>query len=208
MEEYDIEINCLLAIVHDQRSNMRLAGEMLCEESGNCKSLSCSAHCLHLCAEDGLAITTISQAIGAAKKLVVHFQHSALVTSELRKCQEVMSITPKKLQHCSTHWNSTLYMIQSLLHNRWPLTAVLADESVTRRQYRYLELSSQHWLILEDIAKVLEHLEVATVFLSAENNVSISAVLPIVHGLVTKLAVEEDSACVKQFKVQVSSALK
>ena len=121
-----------------------------------------------------------------------------------------MSITPKKLQqHCSTHWNSTLYMIQSLLHNRWPLTAVLADESVTRRQYRYLELSSQHWLILEDIAKVLEHLEVATVFLSAENNVSISAVLPIVHGLVTKLAVEEEeSVCVKQFKVQISSALK
>ena len=95
-----------------------------------------------------------------------------------------------------------------MLHNRWPLTAALADESVTRRQYRYLELSSQHWLILEDIANVLEHLEVATVFLSAENNVSISAVLPIVHGLVTKLAVEEDSTCVKQFKVQVSSALK
>ena len=188
---------------------MRLAGEMLCEESGNCQSLSCSAHCLQLCVEDGLAISTISQAIGAAKKLVAHFRHSALATSELRKHQEVMSITPKKLQqHCSTHWNSTLYMIQSLLHNRWPLTAVLADESVTRRQYRYLELSSQHWLILEDIAKVLEHLEVATVFLSAENNVSISAVLPIVHGLVTKLAVEEDSACVKQFKVQVSSALK
>ena len=60
-----------------------------------------------------------------------------------------MSITPKKLQQqCSTRWNSTLYMIQSLLHNRWPLNAVLADESVTRRQYRYLELSSQHWLIL------------------------------------------------------------
>ena len=123
---------------------------------------------------------------------------------------EAISITPKKLQQqCSTCWNSTLYMMQSLLHNRWPLNAVLADESVTRRQYRYLGLSSQPWLILEDVAKVLEHLEVASVFLSAENNVSISAMLPVVHGLVTKLAVEEeDSACVKQFKTQVSSALK
>ena len=55
----------------------------------------------------------------------------------------------------------------------------------------------------------MEHLEVATVFLSAENNVSISAVLPVVHGLVTKLAVEEeDSVCVKQVKTQVYSALK
>ena len=65
-----------------------------------------------------------------------------------------MSIAPKKLQqHCVTRWNSTLYMIQSLLHNRWPLTAVLADDiidTVTRWQYRYLELSSANWLILED----------------------------------------------------------
>ena len=111
-----------------------------------------------------------------------YFRHSALATSELRKRQEAISITPKKLQqHCSTRWNSTLYMIHSLLHNRWPLNAVLADESLTRGQYRYLELSSQHWLILEDVAKVLKHLKVATVFLSAENNVSISAVLPVVR---------------------------
>ena len=109
IQEYDLEISRLLAIVHDQCSNMRLAGEMLCEESGNCQSISCSAHRLQLCVEEGLAISTISQAIGAAKKLVAHFRHSALATSELRKRQEVMSITPKKLQqHCNTRWNSTL----------------------------------------------------------------------------------------------------
>ena len=49
MKECDIEINHLLAIVHDQCSNMQLVEEMLCEESGNCQSLSCSAHCLQLC---------------------------------------------------------------------------------------------------------------------------------------------------------------
>ena len=210
VEEYDIDINCLLVVVHDQCSNMQLAGEMLCELSGNCQSLSCAAHRLQLCVEEGLAISSIAQAIGAAKKLVSHFRHSALATSELEKHQEAMSIAPKKLQqHCVTRWNSTLYMIQSLLHNRWPLTAVLADDTVTRRQYRYPELSSANWLILEDVSKVLKHLEIATVFLSAENNVSISAVLPVVHGLLTKLAIEEeDSSCIKQFKTQVSSALK
>ena len=36
---------------------------------------------------------------------------------------------------------------------------------------------------LEDMSKVFEHLEVATVLLSEENNVLISGVLPIVHGL-------------------------
>ena len=55
----------------------------------------------------------------------------------------------------------------------------------------------------------MEHLEVATVFPSAENNASISAALLVVHALVTKLVIkEEGSACVKQFKTQVSNALK
>jgi len=87
------------------------------------------------------------------------------------------------------------------VHNRWPLTAVLADETVMKRHYRYLELSPAHWVILEDLSKVLEHLEVATVFLSEENNVSISGVLPIVHGLIAKLEVkDDDSSCINEFK--------
>jgi len=98
-------------------------------------------------------------------------------------------------------------MIQTLLHNRWPLIAVLADESVSRRQY--LKLSSENWLNLEDLSKVLEQLEVAMVFLRKENDVSIFAVLPVVYGLVTKLAVEEDdSSCIKQLKIQDFNALK
>ncbi len=80
---------------------------------------------------------------------------------------------------------------------------------VTNREYRYLDLSSENWLILEDLAKVLEPLECATVFLSMETNVSLSAVLPVVYGLVSKLAATEDgSQCIRQFKVKVVAALK
>ena len=149
-------------------------------------------------------ITVISEALAAAKKLVTHFRHSALATAALR-----MSVEPEKLQQaCITRWNSTLYKIQSLLHNRCPIAAVLADASVTKHQYRHLELSPVHWIILEDLSKVLEHLEVATVFLSEENNVSISCVLPIVHGLITKLeVVHDDSSSIKEFKTKVSAAL-
>jgi len=82
---------------------------------------------------------------------------------------------------------------------------VLADESATKRQYQYLELSPAHWVVLEDLSKVLEHLEVATVFLNEENNVSISCVLPIVHGLTSKI--EDDSSYIKEFKTKVSAAL-
>ena len=74
--------------MHDQCSNMQLAGEMLCELSGNCQSLSCVAHRLQLCVEEGLAISSIAQAIGAAKKLISHFRHSALATSELKNVKK------------------------------------------------------------------------------------------------------------------------
>ena len=77
-------------------------------------------------------------------------------------------------------------MIKSLLECRWPITAVLSDESVTKRQYRYLKLSSENWLILEDLVKVLQPFETATVVLSKEANVSLSTVLPIMYGLKKK----------------------
>ena len=65
MEEYNIEFHCLLAIVDDQRANMQLAGDMLCEESDDYQSLSCAAHCLQLSVEEG-SISTVSQAMSAA----------------------------------------------------------------------------------------------------------------------------------------------
>ena len=93
-------------------------------------------------------ITVISEALTAAKKFTTHFRHSALATAALRT-QETISVEPKKLQQpCITRWNSTLYMIQSLLHNRCPIAAVLADVSVTKRQYQHLELSP---VILEGV---------------------------------------------------------
>ena len=93
----------LIALVHDQGSNMQLTGEILKEEIG-CESLSCAAHRLQLCIEKGLSIGAISRAIGAAKKLVGHFRHSALATSELRRRQESMGVPQKKLQQdCPMH---------------------------------------------------------------------------------------------------------
>ena len=85
-------------------------------------------------------------------------------------------------------------MIRSLLDNRWPVTAVLSDEAVTLRTHRYLDFSSVNWIVLEELVKVLEPLEVATVFLSKEVNVSLSAVLSIIQGLLSKL---DDSATIR-----------
>ena len=89
------------------------------------------------------------------------------------------------------------------------MTAVLSDETITKWQYRYLDLSSDNWMILEDLVKPLQSLEVATMFLSEEHNTSLSAVLPIVHGQVSQLvSTKDDSVTMRHFKVTVSSALR
>ena len=169
---YDIDMKRVRALVHDQGSNMELSAAVL-EEKFSCESLSCAAHRLQLCIQEGLEVCAIAGAIGAAKKLVGHFRHSALATSELHKRQETMGMPQRRLQQdCPTRWNSTYYMLQTLLANRWPITAVLSDERVTKRRYRYLDMSSEKWAALEELVKVLEPLEVATVFLSKEQSLS------------------------------------
>ena len=69
---FSIDISKVVGIVHDQASNMILTGELL-EADSDMISLSCAAHKLQLCIEEGLSIATISRAIGAASKLVGHF---------------------------------------------------------------------------------------------------------------------------------------
>ena len=127
---YDLD-GCLIALVHDQGSSMQPTCTML-KEKCSCESPSCATHHLQLCIEKGLSMAAIIPAVGAVKKLVGHFRHNALASSELRKCQEAMGTPPRKLQQdCPICWNSTYYMIKSLLDSRWPVTAVLSDETVT-----------------------------------------------------------------------------
>ena len=74
---------------------------------------------LKLCIQESLHITIISEALIAAKKLMINFQHSSLATATLRRTQETMSVKPKKLQQtCITGGTvHCMHMIQSLLQN-------------------------------------------------------------------------------------------
>ena len=91
-------------------------------------------------------------------------------------------------------------MGKSLIEICWPLVTVLSDETVTKRQYRHLDLSADTWSLLSDLIKCLHPLEVATVLLCEENHNSLSLVLPVIHGLISQLvATEEDSALIRQF---------
>ena len=102
-------------------------------------------------------------------------------------------------------------MLDRLLKLRWPVTAVLSDEDVTKRNDRYLDLKNEQWNLAEDLIKVFEPFSVATSFLSYEENVSVSSVFAILHGLLDQLKSsvdDDDSPVIRQFKDKVPKQIK
>ena len=99
--------------------------------------------------------------------------------------------------------------MERLLKLRWPISAVLSDDSVTRVSDRALDLTSSQWLLLQDLKKVLESLELATRVFSAEELPSLSVVHLILIAILNKLTVEaSESATMKGIKETVSVAIK
>ena len=112
---------------------MRRATDLLQIEKGWTR-VNCSTHILQLCIGNGFkSNVSIDRAFGAACKLVGHFHHSTLATAELYKQQSQMNMDQQNLKiYCTTRWNSTLYMIQHLVANRWPVSAVLSDTTIAK----------------------------------------------------------------------------
>ena len=209
-EKYSIT-NKVTAVVHDNAANM-VAALHVFENKHGWESLRCVSHILQLCLIPALAISSISRLVGAARKLVGHFKHSVLATEELKKREAQMNMTEMKLlQDCPTRWNSTFYMLERLVQLRWPVIAVLSDDSVSKRSDRYLDLNNDQWVLAEELVKILAPLEVATTFLSYEENSSIYTVLPVLCGIVNTLEQSSSTNCqpsVISFKEKFAEEIK
>ena len=115
----------------------------------------------------------------------------------------------KLINECKTRWNSTYYMCESLLENRWPISAVLADESVTKVEHRRLDLTSTQWELLNDLVKILQPLEIGRTYMCSEASASLSAILPILFSIIKHLEIKEsDSAVIKRFKICVECQIR
>ena len=202
--------NSVMSIVHDQAANIELCSRHLYDENG-WLNMHCTAHCLQLCHQTGLDVRIIASLLTAAKKLVTHFKHSVVCSEELkRRCIQMEMKSFKVIQMCPTRWNSSYHMLERLDYLRWPITAVLSDPSVITASYHYLDLKAEQWDLCKQLIPVLKPFDVATTCLSYEENVSVSFVVPILHGL--KESLQKDSAsvelpAVKDFKEIVLSEI-
>ena len=134
----------IVAIVHDNASNMTSAVRELGWES-----LPCVAHTLQLAVNKGLGISQIVRATAVCRKLVGPFKHSTIAMTALKEKQEQLNLEKHHLiQDVSTRWNSTYFMIERLLEQRWGIYAVLHDEKVSEAKYRSLIPSETQWALV------------------------------------------------------------
>ena len=125
-------------------------------------------------------------------------------------------IREKKLvQDCATRWNSSFYMLEHLMEMRWPVSAVLSDERITKLSERTLDLKSEQWTLGEELMKFLRPFKVATTFFRYEEKTSLSCVLPILNGLLDGLqketnppATDSHSPIIQHLKKNVAAEIK
>lgn len=150
----------------------------------------------------------ITKAVGATRSLVEHFKRSELASTKLKLKQKQWGTDEKKLiQDVSVRWNSSYYMIQRRLEQRWPVTATLSDPEVTQRAKHYLDLKGDQWSLLEELQQAPEPFEQATVFLSGEAYATVSVLLPLVKGLQKSTQTAFESTPVNSFQTAAAEEI-
>ncbi|XP_040297398.1 E3 SUMO-protein ligase ZBED1-like [Bufo bufo] len=125
LERFQIPPKKIIALVHDNAANM-VAAENILEEKHGWSSIRCTGHTLQLFINGAMKNAGIDRAVSAARGLVEHFKKSELASTKLKEKQKQMGTAEHKLvQDVSTRWNSTYYMADRLLEQRWPVTATL-----------------------------------------------------------------------------------
>ncbi|KAI4901092.1 hypothetical protein NFI96_010466, partial [Prochilodus magdalenae] len=158
------------------RDNARNIGKAMVE--CGVPSLPCMAHTLQLAVNDGVfSQRSISDVIAVSRRIVGHFKHSHLAISRLRTIQTEVGLQPKALQQdVSTRWNSTFYMLQTLLEQKRAIGAYAADFELPAT------LTASQWSLIENIVKLLAPFEELTREI-CQSDALASNVIPSVNAL-------------------------
>ena len=77
------------------------------------------------------------------------------------------------IQDVSTRWNSTFFMINRLVEQQVAFYAFLHDAAVSKDQFQHLDLKEDQWVLLEQLSKVLEPLQMTTTVFGYDVNTSV-----------------------------------
>jgi hypothetical protein len=197
-ERWGIDRTRVHAVVSDNARNMIKA-----MDDSDLRGIRCVAHTLQLAVNEGVSSQrSIVDIVSTGRKIVGHFKHSPLAYPRLQAIQEQFGMYPKRFQQdVSTRWNSTFYMLQSLLDQKRTLATHIADYDLPATFTPY------HWLLIENVLSLLAPFEQLTREISSAK-ASAADVIPSLAALMRLLKKEvETDHGVKTMKTALSEAL-
>ena len=129
LEEWKIALSQVHVIIRDNGTNMVKA-----MTEANLPSFGCFAHSLQLIVNNGLLSQhVVKDLLGICRSIVGYFKHSSVVYHKLAQIQDNLNLLKHKLkQDVSTRWNSTLYMVESILEQKMALAAYAVENNIAQ----------------------------------------------------------------------------
>ena len=196
LAEWGIETNQVHCVVWDNGSNMVKA----MSEPG-LRSFGCFAHSLQLIVHEGLLTQRIViDLLAVCRSMVGHFKHSSVACHKLARIQENLGLPQHTLkQDVSTRWNSTLYMIQSILEQKMALAAYAAENDIPQLTANQLEIARKLTLVLAPIEEITQVI--------SKQTATLSMVIPFVRVLLRSWEKEDDDRGIQTMKEQMIHSL-
>ena len=122
----------------------------------NLCSYGCFAHSLQLVVNDGvLSQRVVSDLLAVCRSIVGHFRRSAVAYDKLKKIQQQLDIPEYNLkQDEPTRWNSSLYMLQSVVEQKMSLAAYGSDGSIPVLTSTQLDIANKVIDILSPVEEI------------------------------------------------------
>ncbi|XP_025973880.2 E3 SUMO-protein ligase ZBED1-like isoform X2 [Dromaius novaehollandiae] len=192
LSEFGLSNKSVFCVMHDSLQS-RAANSQQLKNVYGWTSLCCAAHTLHLCIKAGLEVEQVQEALSTARGIVRYFQQDAKATCSLNSKLEAINKTKLKLvMDVGSRWITTIEMCESLLDLKWAIMSVLEEHPKGAAAVR--NLADHQWKLLQDLVPVMRTIKIATSFLREEQNVSISSLMPCIHGIVTAIAQQSEEA--------------
>lgn len=199
LESWNIPKDRVHVILRDNAQNMAKG-----MKDAGLPSLGCMAHSLQLVVKEGLlSQRAIRDILAMGRRIVGHFKHSPLSYSRLQDIQKQLGQPLHRLQQdVETRWNSSFYMLQSLLEQKCVLLSYAADYDLP------CTYSASQWKLMENIVSLLTPFEELTRDISS-STASAADVIPAIMALTRLLETSaETDQGVKTAKETLLEALR
>ena len=147
-----------------------------------------------------LSHRAVIDVVGVCRCIVGHFRHSTIAYGRLHSIQECLGVP----QHClqqdvKTRWNSTLYMVKSIIEQKTSLAVYATETEIVTLSPTQLDLAEKILAALSPIEELIKSV--------SADRASVSLVIPFVKMLSKTLQKHHHDAGVRTMKSEMLKSL-